>query len=501
VNKPPHIARFAEWLPDLPPFGNPGLTEAENVIPADTTYNPYLPIAGVGTALAARPQGATAALDSSGNAFFYAGTATKLYVRASTAFTDKSGATTFTTASDGFWRFAQFDTTLVATNYADVPQAISVGSGGDFAVLAGTGTAPRARHVGVVNRFVVLGDTSDGTNGAVPNRLQWSAIDDATNWPTPGGATALSLQSGEQFLSADFGPVRSIVGGDQYGIVLQRSGVTRMTYIGGNVVFQFDTIEKNRGALFPNATVTVGRLVFFVASDGFYATDGVQVVPIGFNKVDNHFADSVDTDYLERMYGAVDFANKCIYWAYPSSSSASGLPNRVLIYNYEEKRWTRAEDEIEVLVTGLTSGISLDDIDDYYASLDDVVPSLDAQAWAGGNNLIVGFDSTNKYGLLSGSAGTGIIESAEMEAHPGLYTRIHGVKPLVTGSPTITVALGTRNSLSDSVTYTAETTPTSRTGFADFRNESRYARYRVTLTGSFDAAIGAELQATPGGAS
>ena len=49
-------------------------------------------------------------------------------------------------------------------------------------------------------------------------------------------------------------------------------------------------------------------------------------------------------------------------------------------------------------------------------------------------------------------------------------------------------------------TDTSETTPTTRTGFADFRRESRYARSRVTLTGSFDAAIGTEFQATPGGA-
>ena len=296
--------RFAEWLPDLAAYDSPGLTEAKNVIPAEAVYKPYLPISGVGTALAARPQGATSALDSSGNAFFYAGTATKLYVRSGSSFTDKSGAVTFTTASAGFWRFGQFDTTLIATNYADVPQRITVGSGGNFANLAVTGTAPRARHIGIVNRFVVLGDTSEAVNGAVPNKLQWSAIDDETNWPTPGSATALSLQSGEQFLNGDYGPVRSIVGGDQYGIILQRSGVTRQTYVGGNVVFQFDTIEKNRGAFYPNATVSVGRLTFFRSSDGFFVTDGVQVLPIGLNKVDNHFADTIDTNYPERMYGA-----------------------------------------------------------------------------------------------------------------------------------------------------------------------------------------------------
>lgn len=491
---------FGEWLPDLPPLDNPGLTEAKNVVPVDGTYKPYLPIAGTGNALAARPQGGVSALDGTGAAFFYAGTGTKLYVRAGTGWTDKSGAV-YTTASAGYWRFAQFDTTLIGTNYADVPQAISVGAGGNFAALALTGTAPKARQIGIVGRFAVLGDTDDAINGAIPSRLHWPAIDDPTNWPTPGGATALSLQAGEQFLNANYGPVRSIVGGEQFGVVLQRAGITRMSYVGGNVVFQFDTIERSRGALFPNGTVQVGRQIFFVSGDGFYVTDGIDVIPIGSRKADNYFADSFDTAYPERLYGAVDFANKCVFWVYPGPGNSSGRPNRVLIFNYEEKRWSRAEDECEVAITGLTTAISLEDLDALFGSIDLVTPSLDSAQWVGGNNLILAFDSSYKLGAFSGAAGTAVLDGGEVELNPGLITFIQGIKPLVIGSaPAITVALGTRDDLGAAVAYSSPVTPTPRTGFADFRKSARYARARISVAGGFNSAQGLLFQGIPGGA-
>lgn len=491
------VVQFGEWLPDLPSYNNPGLTEAKNVIPSDGVYRPFLFVTGTGTALASRPIGAVSTFDASGTAYFYAGTLTKIYVRAGAGWTSKY-AGTYATASTGFWQFVQFDELVIGTNYADRPQYLAVASGSDFANLATTGTAPYARVIGVIGRFVMLGDTN--LAGVTPNGVQWCAIDDPNNWPTPGGATAQALQAGEQFLNIAYGPVTAIAGGQEFGIIFQRQGITRATYVGGNVVFQFDVIEKNRGALFPNAVVQIGRLTYFVSGDGFYVTDGIEVKPIGDKKVDNYFADLVDTSYKERVYGAVDYANKCIYWSFPSGTGeGGGINNNVLVYNYAEGRWSRAEDYAYAITTGLTAAISLDDLDTYFSSIDIVSPSLDSDEWKGGNNTILGFDSLYKLGSFSTGGGTAILDGAETEIVPGRLARVQGVKPLVIGDPDITVALGTRDSLADDVTYTTERTPNSRTGFADFREESRYHRSRVTIAGSFESALGIEYQAVESG--
>lgn len=490
---------FGPWLPDLPPTDNPGVIDAKNVLPVDMFYRAYMPMNGYGTALEARPRGGVSALDTAGNAYVYVGTATKLFVRDGSGWDDRSGAA-YTTATSDYWRFAQYNELVIGTNYSDVPQAIEAGDAGNFADLALTGTAPFARQIGIVGQHVVLGDTNDGTNGVVPYRIQWSRIADPTEWPVPGSADALAKQSGEQFLPSARGAVKGIFGNDQFGIVLQKTGITRMTYIGGDLVYQFDEYESTRGVEYPNACVQVGDSVYFIAADGFYATNGVSVVPIGAGKFDRFFLDNVNTGYKDRVYGALDKQRNLIYWIYPASAAVAGRPNRVIAYNYREDRVAWAEDQTECLIAGLSTGTTLDALDALFPLLEDVTPSLDDPIWQGGNPLLLGFNSTYQLGSFTGSPGTATLETAETELNPGLLTDITGVKPVVQGNSDVTVALGTRNTEADSVSYTAEVSPTSRTGVADFRACARLNRARVKITGDFTAAQGVNYQAQAAGA-
>lgn len=489
---------FGQYLPDLPATDNPGLTEALNCLPTDKFYRAYRPLSAAGNALSERPRGGISAYDSSGNGFFYVGTETTIQQKSGIGWTDKSGAT-YTTGSDSYWRFAQFDDLVIGTNYEDVPQSLTVGSGSNFADLALTGTAPQARHIGIVGRHVVLGDTIDGTNGTVPHRLQWCRIDDPTEWPVPNSADALVKQAGEQFMPGFGGAVTGIVGNDQFGIVFQRSAVSRMTYVGGDLVYQFDVIDAARGAAYPNAIVPVGDMVYFIAADGFYVTDGVSVKAVGVSRFDRHFTSGVDTGYKERVYGALDRATNLIHWVYPGSGNTSGRPNMGLVYNYREDRITRVTDEVECLVSGITTAVTLEDIDSYFGSLDDVVPSLDDPFWKGGNEVLYGFTADFEIGTFAGTPGVAVIDGAESELNAGWRSHISGIAPMVQSQSAVTVSLGTRNALTDAVSYGSAASVNSRTRFADFRRDARYARARVSITGDFPAAQGVLYRARRAG--
>jgi hypothetical protein len=488
--------KLGQWLPDVPYNENPGLVEAKNTIPAEGFYKDYLPLETADDALGDRVIGAFAAVDTEGNSHIYCGIDSDLYLKAGSSYTDLT-ATVFTTAVDGYWRFTQFDDQVIATNFSDVPQAITAGSS-TANDLATSGTAPSARQVGVINRFVVLGDTDFGGD-LVPNRIQWSAIDDCRTWPTPNTAAARTVQSGEQVLPAVQGAVTAIANGDFFGLVFQKRGITRATYVGGDVVFQFQTVDFTRGCWFPQSMAQVGQHCYFIAADGFYATDGLSVKPIGAGKVDRYFFADVDQTYIERVTVAVDYINKCIFWSYPNFSATSGVPNAMLIYNYAEDRWARAEDSVTLIFSSVSDGYTLDQLDALYPSLDDVPVSLDSTVWQGGANTMMGFGGDFKLGTFSGTALVARFETGGYELNPFGYMFIRGVRPRVTGNPTsVAVSIGSRdNQDNETRSFTANATRTTRTGVCDFRETVRFGTIRLEVTGGFDRALGVDVDGEP----
>lgn len=488
--------KLGEWLPDVPYNENPGLVEARNCIPVDGFYAQYQPLETGDDALGDRVIGAFAASDADGESHIYVGIDSDLYLKAGASYTDLSG-TPFTTQTDGYWRFTQFDEFVVATNFADTPQAIEAGAA-TSAALATSGTAPKGRQVGVINRFLVIGDTDFG--GVIePNRIQWSEIDNCRSWPTPGTAAARTAQAGEQILPAVQGAVTAIANGDFYGLIFQKRGITRATYVGGDIVFQFQTIDFTRGCWFPQSMAQVGQLCYFISSDGFHVTDGQTVKSIGTGKVDRYFFADVDQTFIERVTAAVDYTNKCIWWSYPNFSATSGGPNRVLIYNYAENRWARAEDAATMIFSSVSEGYTLDQLDALYASLDDIPVSLDSTIWQGGANTIMGFGTDNKLGTFSGAAAVARFETGEYELNPFGYMFLRGVRPRVTGNPTtVAVAIGSRdNQDNETRTFTANQTRTTRTGVCDFRETVRFGTIRLEVTGGFDRALGVDLDGEP----
>jgi hypothetical protein len=491
---------LGEWFPDLPFLENPGLVEALNAIPTDKHYKEFLPLSTADDALGARVSGAFSAIDSSGTTYVYAGNSTALSVKSGSSWVELSGAT-YNTALDGYWRFTQHDALVIATNYEDGPQAATVGAA-TFGALATSGTAPKARQVAQVGQFVMLGDTNESVNGIVPHRVQWSGIDAPRSWPEPGSDTAIAQQAGEQFLNVEAGPVSGIFGGDQYAIIAQRTSITRATYVGGGIVFQFDTIDENRGAWFPNASVQLGRVVFFAGFDGFYKTDGVSVVPIGAGKVDRTFLADCDQSFRERVRAAIDYQNKCIVWTYPTVTASSGTPNRVLFYNFAEDRWSHAEDEIEVIFPAYSAGLTLDQLDALYTSIDDIALSLDSLEFQGGVKTMMAFGPDHKLGTFSGAQPVARFETGEIELNPDGLAFVSGVRPLFSGNPTdIAVQLGTRSAQDNEArSFTAAVSRYARTGRCDFRKTARFFTARIDVTGGFDRSLGLKVEWQPAGA-
>jgi hypothetical protein len=479
---------FGEWLPDISFYNNPGLVEAKNCIPLDESYTDFPELDPSGSTLAAAPLGAFAAIDDAGDPEIYAGTATQLYERVGTAWTARSAVTLGATA---YWRFAQFDEQVFATDYNDDIRYKTIGAAANFATL----TAPNARQIGVINRFLVLGDIDQGA-GAIPYGTQWSSIDAPTDFPTPGTSTARANQAGQQLLQAEHGAVTAIAGGQFWGLVFQKRAITRYTYVGGDVVFQIDNYERSRGCWCPQSHIQVGNLSYFFAHDGVYVTDGQIVKPIGDAKVDRWLTNRLNQGSLDLVTAGVDWTNKCIYWSFPTVSSA---PDTILVYSLIRNRFSWAEQTAELIFPSFSEGTDMDSMDTLYPSVDDIGLSLDSSVWQGGVPTIMGF-SGQQLGVFTGESKEATFETGEQDQNPFGRVFIRGVRPLLTGNPTaVTVSLSVRDSQDNaSRTFGTDTVRTTRTGVCDFRQQGKFVSARLKVSGGFDRVIGLGFDAELG---
>lgn len=470
--KPSKKFKFGEWLPDQPALDNPGVIEALNVLRDSGNYVSYDPLVGTGTAVAQTVLYAKRATGNGGSVVYVgasSGGANKLYTgtgSGAASWTDRTPAGLSTSVPN--WSIAQYNETVIATNFTDFPQFHILGAGGNFAQLTGAfGAAPKAAVVGIIGQFVMLGNLG----GIAPYAVQWSGINAPLDWPTPNSAQAIAEQSGRQYLEANLGTVYGISQGDQWGLALLDGGVVRITYAGGGVVFQFDTIYKGLGPIGANAWIKIGQLVYYASLGGFFATDGTSVNPIGRQKVDNYFLARYDESHPNDVRCGVHWSKRLVYWTFPVNGG-TGVNSEMIIYNIDEQKWTHVMDGVQCFV-------------------------LEEEALIVGHGIEAFTTVTRQCGVFVGFPGTAVLTSPEIEFNPGGRTFVQGILPQASGAIAISVRLGSRNSLSDAVNFTPAQTPDNFTQSAGFFVDNRYHRAEISLTGLFTQAIGGEFDAKP----
>lgn len=475
------VVGTADWAPDAAALGNPGAVKAENVFPGPTGYKPFPSLVAATNALDAYPRGAISAVDDSLVTRLYAGDAAKLYLLSSNTWSDASKAGGYSTASEERWEFVRWKDKVLATNFSDDPQSITMG-GSNFADLT---TDFKARHIAVVRDFVVMANTTDVTDGDQVDRVRWCAFNDETTW-TPSkvtGADARNLNAG--------GAIERVFGGE-YGVILSTSSTWRMTYTGAPTWFRIDEVLPGIGAIAPGAAAQFGGEVFFLSRNGFVKlVGGQQAEYIGAGRVDQYVLQDLDTDFLHRMSAVVDPQGNRVVWAYPGAGNTGGRPNKLVIYDRGLNKWSYACIETNLVWQAAGVATTLEDLDAISASLDDLSVSLDSARWKGGTPTFSAFDADLKHGFFEGTPMTAVIETREVEPHPGRRTTLTACRALVDGG-SVSVRAGVRSGMESAVSYKAGRTARDG-GRIPLRASGRYCRFEMTLTGDWTDAVGAQI--------
>jgi hypothetical protein len=461
---------FSEWLPDQPGVVG-ALTNARNVFPKAVGYGAFPEEEDYSGAASEDLNSTAAGVNSDGDVKIFAGGETKLFLLDSSDFSlgDVSGTTY--TATDR-WRFVQFGNFMIAANgkntlqYADMSTTTI-----SFANL--DASAPTSKFVTVVRDFVVTGNTN--TSSA---QMVWSGLNNPNTW-----ANTAITQSDNQNIP-DGGEIKGITGGE-FGIVLLERSIVRMSYVGSPIIFQFDNIARNLGCFESNSVVQWQGITYWLADDGFYACNGEAIEPIGAEKINRHFWSTVQDSNISTMSTAIDPFRALVLWGYPSNDG----DYRILAYHILTKKWSFAETTVNRIADITTPQISLEDLDNFSASLDNLESSLDSRQWLGGYYQTAGVRGA-KIIAFSGPNKPARLTSADLDAG-GNMSMVTLVRPIIENG-SASVAVGSRFNLSESVGFPADTAASSENRVG-VRSLGRYHRVRVTPAGNWTTAIGFEV--------
>lgn len=457
--------------PDQAEHNQEGLREADNTYPSPNGYRPIKAFSAFSDAIPEEFQGGTTLLGSDGTVNLLAGTATDLYrFNAGLEWESILGSLTANR-----WYFTQYGDYGIATNGSNPVQIDLLAS---TAVALG-GTPPSAEGCMTVRDFLVL-LKCDGAN----NRVEWSGFRDREEWLDGDN------QSGQQSL-LEGGAITGWAGGE-YGLIFQTTRITRMSYIGVPIIWQWDTISTNVGCIAPGSVAQLGRLVFFLSHRGFYVTDGNDVKPIGNERIDRTFLQTYSPDDLEQMYAVVDPKAQIVTFC---------LPNQQFHYHIALDRWTTGSQALKAAFQGYTQGVSLDELDAIFGNLDAMgTISLDDPRFKGGDPQLLFVNSSDEVGTLSGDNMAATFLLPFIEIVPGREARINSVRPITDATNGITIVATQRRKLGEAgATDTVATMTTS--GDIPCRISGRVIRFRISVEGgaSWQYMQGLDLNYIAGG--
>lgn len=306
---------------------------------------------------------------------------------------------------------------------------------------------------GRVNQFIVIGLLSDRFT------IQWCAIGDATDWPTPGTDDARAKQAGQQTFPSEYGQITGIAGNDFFGYVFQEKGITKMTYVGGDVVFAFDTFEESRGCFQLNRYESVDDTVFFESEYGYHSITDDQISDIGFGIVDDSYPPVATT---RQQNVCKNEAISCVFFE-----------SQNLCFNYKTGQWSRIP------------------ANDGYSYM-----NLNSDDGVIGRVVLL----TTLAGLASGTGGaaqTATLTTSAREPNPFGKGTVQAVRPRSNGG-THAFRVGVQDDEDDSVSWVTGSSLNTRSLSSHFRGQAsaptgRFVRIEDTITGGFTSVSGADI--------
>lgn len=321
-----------------------------------------------------------------GTQALFVGTQTALYRLNFTDFTweDVSGSSApYNVGAERRWSFVLFGNSVHAQNFNDPEQVFDVTSD---SVFSDNATAPICAFLAVFGSFMVRGCLiSDET------AVQWSGPEDPTsNVAGVGNSDIQSIPEG--------GEVTGLVPMASGFVVFKRDSVNMMAFSpSSGLVFLRQVVSAYRGCIAPYSVQLLGQDDFiFFSKDGWFR--GLGMTPIGAERIDPWFQETVSFESRIAMISGADYRRKVAWWRYLSADATS----RLLGYNWQLDQWTFSDADLADMFQTETAGVTVDQMDSFFPTVDSVNVPYDSSFWDGGNPEFGGMNSSGFYVNMNG---------------------------------------------------------------------------------------------------
>ena len=171
-----------------------------------------------------------------------------------------------------------------------------------------------------------------GNNGYVA----WSVAGDPTDYTSLGSAAAnIASQKIVRGVALRGGP-----GNSPSGLFWSADSLVRASFIGGDAIFQFDTISTQSSILGANTVIEYDGIFYWCGTDRFLMFNGVvREVPNDLNL--NYFFDGLNQSQRQKVFAMKVPRYGEIWWCYPRGEAVE--PSHAVIYNVRENTWYDCE--------------------------------------------------------------------------------------------------------------------------------------------------------------
>lgn len=243
--------------------------------------------------------------------------------------------------ANALWQFdVAFDTpldqTVLLAHYGSNLNDISSDEPGALYYGPDNGTGPMVEVPGVTTSGGVVSlypyVFTYGSNGFV----QWSRAGYAADFT--GGDSGSAYVTGQKIVKGL--PLRAGAGNAPAGLFWSLDSVLRVSYVGGDPVFQFDTISSQSSILSSQSVIEYDGIYFWAGVDRFLMFNGVvKEVPNSLNL--NWFFDGLNFAQRQKVFAVKIPRWGEIWWCYPRGNAPECT--HAVIFNVREGTWYDTE--------------------------------------------------------------------------------------------------------------------------------------------------------------